>query len=137
MKNEKTTVLLADDDYGYRYPLQVTLEDLHYRVIAVGTASEIAEHYDQIDIMVLDVRLPTEKAEGIAAADKLRRSNRPQEQRPVIFISVLREEECLRKLENFPGKYYWLVKPFPIEDLDEMIRKALDGADGGQRGKIE
>lgn len=122
---KRKRILLADDDFGMRFPLANQLEDLGYDVIPVADIEGVRQHYEEADVLVLDARLPTGDFEGISVAAELRNQADQSRWKPIIFMSVNRPDECAEKLESFPGMYEWLVKAFEIEVLDETIRRAL------------
>lgn len=122
---QRKKVLLADDDFGMRYPLAAQLEDLGYDVIPVADIDGVRQHYEEADVLVLDARLPTGDLEGISVAAELRKQSAPSRWKPIIFMSVHRPDECADNLDEFPGTFDWLVKAFEIELLDQVIKRTL------------
>lgn len=123
MDTRTRSVLLAEDDFGFRFPLEALLKDSGYEVIAVSNASGVRQHHGEVDVLVLDARLPTAELAGITAAADIRRSLHQSEWKPIIFMSVMDREDCRDQLDQFPGPYEWIVKPFEIEALIDFIEK--------------
>jgi DNA-binding NtrC family response regulator len=123
--DDRKKILLADDDFGMRFPLAMQLEDLGYGVISVADVAGVREHYEEADVLVLDARLPTGDLEGIEVAAELRKQQEQSRWKPIIFMSVHRPDECSEHLDTFPGAFDWLVKAFEIELLDRLIKRAL------------
>lgn len=125
MPQSKARILLADDDFGYRFPLKNQLVRRGYKVIDVPDVAGVERHHREADVLVLDVRLPSGDMEGIAVAARLRSQEPKDEWKPMIFISVLRQDECSASLGSFPGPHHWLVKPFEVDCLLRCIENSL------------
>ena len=77
MSDMSIKILLADDDFGFRFPLAALLKDLKYEVVVVPDADAVRKHYDSVDVLVLDAMLPTAEFEGIGVVADLRNSDAP------------------------------------------------------------
>jgi CheY-like chemotaxis protein len=107
------------------------LEDEGSEVEAVADASGVTEYGPTADVLVVDVRLPTRAMEGVTAVADLLREGLIQDHVPVIFISVLDEDDagCQGKLKEYPfmeGRYIWIQKPFELELLVDMISEEIE-----------
>lgn len=114
------TVLVADDDDGYRFPIKACLEDHGFTVIEATTREEVIALGPGAQIWVVDVRLPTAEMEGIQAVRSLLEAGtRPHY---VVFISVIPQENVTERL-SIPGfvKSDFLGKPFELQVLLEML----------------
>ncbi|MHA2032967.1 MAG: response regulator [Candidatus Kariarchaeaceae archaeon] len=125
---DKISVLIADDDVGYRFPLASILEDFNYQVFEARNVEEVRKYSDKADIWVVDVRLPSEMLEGIVIVKELLADKNCRLKNKVIFISVLCEEDYKSKLDNFPNiGYIWIEKPFEpeylLQTIDDIIEK--------------
>jgi len=121
-----TTILVADDDVGYRFIISNFLRDYGYHVIEAANESEIKSQASEANLWVFDVRLPTSKLEGIIVAKELLdRSIYPQY--PILFMSVLPESMAyeLQELKERSIPYEWIKKPFEIELLLSKIEKYI------------
>ena len=125
-----STVLLADDEQILLISYRDYLEDCGFRVIAVEDAAGVERHAAESDILVVDVRLPTERLEGLEVIAKLIASDALAPRIPVIFMSVLSEDDDIsqKKLQEFSqlrNRYLWLQKPFEGELLAKKIRDQM------------
>jgi DNA-binding response OmpR family regulator len=120
----KIRVLIADDDDGYRFPLKNLLDDYEYEVLEARNKEELIRQAQGADVWVIDARLPTEEMEGIEAVRELgERGTIPRH--PVLFISVMPEDNVKVKLDSLKGKgipYEWVEKPFELELLLRRIQ---------------
>lgn len=80
------TILVVDDEKNIRRTLRMVLEEPGHNVIDVATAEEAEEtlHSEEVDLVILDVRLPG--ISGIELLEKVRQ-DRQLESLPVIMIS--------------------------------------------------
>lgn len=128
------TVLVADDDDGYRYPLVNALEDAGFRVTEASDKCQVAKRAKHAGIWIVDVRLPNER-EGIAAVVELvRRGVLPRA--PIFFLSVLPESFAqaeLTALAAFGVSYEWIEKPIELDELVKFVRLHLDTRDVPRR----
>ena len=124
-----TSVLIADDDAGFRVPLQNLFEDFGYDVRAVADKQGVLEMAPRSDVWIVDVRLPTSAYEGIAAIQEL--ADRQVISRyPVVFISVQPEELCRESLQSLADRgisFQWIEKPFELEHLLRITESLLKG----------
>lgn len=123
MAKNQYRVLIADDDEGYRFPLASILNDFNYIVLEAEDVEGVKKQAKDAQIWVVDVRLPSEKNEGIEVVRKLITDGECTPNFNIIFISVLTEEECKPQLENFPMDYRWIEKPFEPEYLLNIIEE--------------
>lgn len=125
-----SSVLVADDDAGYRYPIAMLLQDEGFKVTMVESRDALVEAAPAADIWIVDVRLPTNEQEGIQAVRQLV-ENGVRSVAPVIFISVTPEsfaDEQLGWLRHHGVDYEWLEKPFEPSLLIERVRAACKAA---------
>ncbi len=121
------TILVADDDAGYRYPITCLFQDFKYEVKEASDLGGTVEAARNADIWIIDVRLPSGKMEGIQAVKQLAEQG-VLSKYPVIFISVLPEsfaESELAALDQHkpsPISYKWIEKGFEPELLLETVR---------------
>ena len=125
--NERHTILVAEDDLGFRVLIMDYLHDEGFRVILAEDAAGVLQHGPDVDALVVDVRLPTGRLEGIEAVANLISDGKLSSETPVVFISVHTETDdpCRRKLYEMSipkERYSWLQKPFELERLVGVIR---------------
>jgi DNA-binding response OmpR family regulator len=124
-----TTILIADDDAGYRFPLVNLFKDYDYEVLEAETKDEVLCLAKRADFWIVDARLPTSAMEGIQAVQKLVEEDvRPKF--PIIFMSVTPESfvrDMLKVIVEKGIHYEWIEKPFELELLIERITRPDDG----------
>ena len=63
---ERHTVLLADDEIGYRIVIQDFLEDEGFRMLLTEDVEGVLRQGSEADVLVVDVRLPSGRLEGFS-----------------------------------------------------------------------
>ena len=124
MSERRKTVLVVDDDEGMRETLTAILRR-EYRVLraATGEAGLLMMDKEDIDVMLLDVRLP-----GINGFEVLKiiRENYPYVE--VIVISALKELEAAIEAMRY-GAYHYISKDFDPEGLRTLVANASERQD--------
>jgi DNA-binding NtrC family response regulator len=114
-------VLIVDDEPSICWGFRELLTDEGYEVSTASSAEEALELADRKvpDAVVLDVRLPGR--DGLSAIQDLRRRIGPA---PIIVITAFGNlDTAVRSLEQ--GAYDYLKKPFDVEQVSEVLRRAL------------
>ena len=123
--NETATVILAvDDELADLENLERILSESGYKVITARAGHEALQAHAQrrrIDLLVTDIAMSPMNGRELAHA-LLERQNDLR----VIFVSGYVGEQALRDDSSFPGSSF-LRKPFAAEDLQRMVRAALNG----------
>jgi len=124
MADRRKTVLIVDDDEGMRDTLTAVLRR-DYRVLRASTgeaALQIMEKED-IELMLLDVRLP-----GISGFEVLRivKENYPYVE--VIVISVLKELDAAIEAMRY-GAYHYISKDFDFDGVSRLVANASERQD--------
>jgi DNA-binding NtrC family response regulator len=120
--SDKPKVLIVDDEERFRTTLAKMLTAQGLEVAAVGGGREaLAELAKQpCDVVILDLRMP--EMDGMEALAEIKKSHPEVE---VIILtghaSVDAAMEIIRR-----GGYYYLLKPYPLEELMEKIEAAYD-----------
>ncbi|MBI3263806.1 MAG: sigma-54-dependent Fis family transcriptional regulator [Acidobacteria bacterium] len=118
------TVLIVDDDEGMRDTLSAILKR-EYRVLraAAGEAALSIMATEDVDLMLLDVRLP-----GIGGLDVLRAVKENYSLTEVIMISAITEiETAVQSMKH--GAYHYVTKDFDYETLRSLVRNASERQD--------
>jgi two-component system, NtrC family, response regulator AtoC len=118
------SVLLADDEEGIRKTLGRALGQEGYEVVATASAAEaqrlLADR--SFDVFVVDHRMPgrtgLELIRDLAAAPE---AERPQVVMMTAHATIENAIEAMRL-----GAYDYLQKPFEIEELLVVVRRALE-----------
>ena len=119
MKN----ILLVDDDTELSQSLANLFDSDRFRFRFLGDGAEVTEFVDQhndIDLVLLDVNLPT-----MSGLDVLRGIKQKKNSPPVIVISgFVSTENAMEAMRE--GAFEYLTKPFDIEKLIDTVNKACD-----------
>lgn len=119
MKQQK--VLIADDEDGVRELFKAITEEEGYQVFLAKNgleAVQMARTYLP-DVIVLDVRMP--ELDGLEAFERIKESLIDV---PVIFITAFGSSDLAIDAMKH-GAYNYITKPFDIEEIKIVIRKAL------------
>ena len=116
-------VLVVDDDVEITRMMETVLKSRDYNVIVVHDGLQAVEktNTEQIDLILLDVRLPLFSGLWFCNAFK----NKPNTKNiPVIIISGLLDEETAKRAYE-AGAAEAIRKPFSSEDLLEVVERHL------------
>lgn len=116
------SLLIADDEDGFRELLQQRLTRKGYvvRVVATGTTALEALAEEEYDAAIFDLRMP-----GATGIEVLRRAQEIQPSLPVLILtghgSIETAVEAIRA-----GAYDYLTKPVNLAELELLLKKALE-----------
>lgn len=116
------TILVVDDEETIRFSMAEGLKDKNYRVFtaADGKTASAIMHEKDIDLVLLDIRLPD--TDGVTLLKKIR-LHFPDV--IVIMMTAYGDTEstvaCIKA-----GAYYYLNKPFDIEEIFFQVKKAFE-----------
>lgn len=119
MKNNKSYILIADDEKEIRDILKLLLEGEGYEVLAVADGRAVLEVASpEIDLYILDVNMP--EMTGFMAAMELRKKT----DAPIVFLTAYSGE--MEKVMGFSsGADDYVVKPFSNMELLMRIKAIL------------
>jgi len=114
---EKTLILVVDDEFGDRESLKAILEDKGYRVATAKDGAEAIEmvkrrHYD---IIFLDVKLPD--MNGVETFEQVKKIDSNV---TVIMMTGYTEEELVSRAVS-EGVYTCIYKPFDMEKVIALV----------------
>jgi two-component system, NtrC family, response regulator AtoC len=118
------TVLIVDDDEGMRDTVTAILKR-EYRVLRVasGEAALPVLNREDVDLLLLDVRLP-----GISGFEVLRIVKENYSLIEVIMISAITEiETAVQAMKH--GAYHYVTKEFDYDQLRSLVRNASERQD--------
>ena len=124
MSHKPKTILIIDDDEGMRDTLTAILKR-DYRVLRVasGEAALPVLNRDDVDLVLLDVRLP-----GIGGFDVLRIIKENYSLVEVIMISAINEiETAVQAIKH--GAYHYISKDFDYDQLRSLVHNASERQD--------
>lgn len=119
MKENKTYILIADDEKEIRDILKLLLEGEGYEVLTAADGREVLEYASsEIDLYILDVNMP--EITGFMAAVELRKKY----DTPIIFLTAYSGE--MDKVMGFSaGADDYIVKPFSNMELLMRVKAIL------------
>ena len=115
-------VLVVDDEESVRWALTKALEGAGYRVdlAADGPSGSAAAENSDVDLVLLDVRLPGR--DGLAVLGDLR-TRRPE--LPVIMMTAYGTLQVAVEAMK-QGAYDYIGKPFDVDEVLLVVGKALE-----------
>ena len=116
-------ILLVDDDKEMRYALSETLKRCGY---SVDTASEGREAIDKFssgkfEMVITDIRM-TYSSEGIQILKEIKKQS---QNTPVVIITAYGTIDNAVEAMKL-GAFDYLIKPFSIDALEEVVKRAFD-----------
>lgn len=121
----KTKILVVDDEHLIRWSLEQNLKKQGYEICTAGTGEDALRltREEQPDLVLLDYHLP-----GINGLEVLRRIKELDEEIQVIMVTAQGGlETAVNAMRN--GAYDYINKPFNLEEMGLIIRKALETSD--------
>lgn len=117
--NQKTKILIADDEKEIRQVLEMLLGEEGYEVVSAENGKKAVELADvDIDLYILDVNMPV--MSGFAAGMEIRK----QYYAPIIFLTAY-SGETDKRMGFEAGADDYLVKPFSNGELLMRISALL------------
>ncbi len=124
MTHKPKTVLIVDDDEGMRDTLTAILKR-EYRILkaSTGEAALPLLNREDVDLMLLDVRLP-----GISGFEVLRIVKENYSLVEVLMISAITDiETAVQAMKH--GAYHYINKDFDYDQLRSLVRNASERQD--------
>ncbi len=115
-------VMIVEDEFIIALDLKDIVKGFGYNVIAVATSgNDAVEKASQFkpELVLMDIMLKG-KIDGVEAADFIRQKL----DIPIVFVSSFSDEESVIRASKV-SDYGYLVKPFDIDQLKEVIESAL------------
>ena len=115
------TVLVVDDEEGVRASFRVLLED-ECTVLEAEDGERALEvlRRHEVDVVMLDQRMP-----GEPGIDVLSRIKALDPSVVVVLATAVREvRTAVEAIKR--GAYDYITKPFDVEDIELLVRRALD-----------
>lgn len=122
------TIFLVDEDAAVRDALAMSLRAAGHPIAAFGSARQFLDAYRRGDpgCLVVDMDLPEGGAVGLL---------RTLEVAEVILPAIITSRRLIRNTAvgaSPPGRILFLDKPFGIDELLRLIRRATDTGFGSQ-----
>jgi two-component system, NtrC family, response regulator len=115
-------ILLIEDDPGIRDTLQRVLAEEGHTVAVEKRGDEglARTARERFNVVLTDLRLP-----GLSGLELVRQLHAVQPRLPIILITAYGTTETAIEATKF-GAYDYLLKPFDVPELIELVRKAAD-----------
>ena len=117
-----TRVLLIEDDPGITETLQRILTEEGHEVVVERRGDEGFARAAQggLNVVITDLRMP-----GLNGLELVRQLHASQPRLPIILVTAFGTTETAIEATKF-GAYDYLLKPFSVPHLLELVRKAAD-----------
>jgi two-component system response regulator PilR (NtrC family) len=115
-------ILVVDDDQSLREFLTITLGRDGFEVVAAASGPEALRAMAEApaDLALVDLKMP-----GMDGLETLRRLKELSETVAVVIVTAFATTEtAIQALKE--GAYDYLIKPFKIDELKLVVRKALE-----------
>ena len=121
----KTKIMVVDDEHLIRWSLEQNLKKQGYDVCTAGTGEDALRlaREEQPDLVLLDYHLP-----GINGLEVLQRLKETDEDILVIMVTAQGGLEIAVNTMRH-GAYDYINKPFNLDEMAIVIRKALETSD--------
>jgi DNA-binding NtrC family response regulator len=118
-------ILVVDDEHLIRWSLEQNLKKQGYEVITAGTGEDALQlaREQQPDLVLLDIQLP-----GISGIEVLEKMKDFDEDIIVIMLTAHGGLETAVNAMRL-GAYDYVSKPFNLDELTIIIKKALENSD--------
>jgi DNA-binding NtrC family response regulator len=115
-------ILLIEDDPGITDTLRRVLEQEGHEVAVEGRGDEglARAGRDAFNLVITDLRLP-----GLSGLELVRQLHAAQPRLPIILTTAFGTTETAIEATKF-GAYDYLLKPFDMEQLIQLVRKAAE-----------
>lgn len=121
---KKSKILVADDEYLMRVGIKEALIDMGHEIDMASDGEEAISFIQSnaYSMVITDVKMP--KASGI---DVLKRARSICPDIPVLIMTAYGTVESAVEAMKMGG-FDYILKPFPIEAVQDSVKKALGGA---------
>jgi DNA-binding NtrC family response regulator len=121
----KTRILVVDDEHLIRWSLEQNLKKQGYDVFTAGSGEDAMKlvREEQPELVLLDIQLP-----GMSGLDVLEKIKEFDEEIIVIMVTAHGGLETAVNAMRL-GAYDYINKPFNLDEMALVIRKALETGD--------
>jgi len=116
----KSRILIVEDEEKLRRVLELQLRSADFEVEQAGTAEAALKLVDRADLVLTDLRLPG--MDGLELIHMIRRQNT---RTPIVVMTAFGTVETAVDAMK-AGAADFLLKPFSLDHMMTVIRKALD-----------
>ncbi len=122
----KPRILVVDDDESLKEFLEILLAKEGYEVCSASKGEEALKIIEagDISLVISDIRMP-----GMDGVELLRKIKTARPGLPVVLITAFASlDSAVAAMKE--GAWDYLTKPFRIEELREVVERALDSSQG-------
>jgi DNA-binding NtrC family response regulator len=116
----KTCILIVEDEEKLRRVLELQLRSADFEVEKAGTAEEALKLADRAGLVLTDLRLP-----GMGGLELIAAIRRQNTRTPIVVMTAFGTIETAVEAMK-AGAADFLLKPFSLDHLMTVLRKALD-----------
>lgn len=118
---KKANILVVDDERGVRESFKMVLKD-DFNVLLAENGNEAIDLFEKnsADLILLDILLPD--MDGLTLLERLKGSDPNTE---IIMVTAVKEIHSAVKAIKL-GAYEYIIKPFVVEDVLNIINRALE-----------
>lgn len=122
--DEKTSILIVDDDHGMTETMSDILDDKGYDIAVAGDGYRAIEMIREraYDIALMDIRMP-----GINGVDTFKKIKQINPSTKVIMMTAYSVEDLVKEALR-EGAYGVMYKPLNIDKVVESIEQAKKGS---------
>ena len=120
-RDDKSTILVVDDEHGVRQSFNMVLKD-EYNVLLAGTGKEMTEIFtkNSVDLILLDILLPD--GNGLDLLANLKETDPNVE---IIMVTAVNDVQAAVKAIKL-GAYEYIIKPFVVDEVLTVIKRAFE-----------
>jgi DNA-binding NtrC family response regulator len=118
---KQNTILVVDDENGVRQSFNMVLKN-DYNVLLAGSGQEAMDIFTKksADMILLDIMLP-----DFDGLDLLKKFKETDPNTEIVMVTAVKEVQTAVKAMKL-GAYDYIIKPFKIEKVMTVIRRALE-----------
>ncbi len=120
-RDDRSTILVVDDEHGVRQSFNMVLKD-EYNVLLAGTGAEMIEIFtkNSVDLILLDILLPD--GNGLDLLANLKETDPNVE---IIMVTAVNDVQAAVKAIKL-GAYEYIIKPFVVDEVLTVIKRAFE-----------
>lgn len=121
-ENPMPRILIADDEEGIRFAMKETLADEGYEIVEASDGQEALDLFapERFDLVILDYRMP--RLDGLETLKEIRRQD---PEAPILFVTAYGSKDlAMQALRE--GAYDYFTKPFDVDEIRVVVRRALE-----------